>query len=863
MFKVISLVLILTFASGCKEWPVNQEIKNEKDDFKEKKGEINFNFNTKNFSNQELTDSSLYSIVFSANLSNDQENIYRKIIKLNSSKLNSSEYISLPIGQYTLTEFLVLDNTGKAIYALPTSSSTVKSNDTITFSINETENNNLELDVFETENYIPLEFGYNTFYFGTDKKIELLLNVKNNTTRNFLPAEVSILENNNELYSKNITAKTKYVLIDDNYENYELKISSNGFKSQVSYLTNKEIKTYLINALEFELTDVDITKFNTIYQNINQAPIYNDSAINGNYIYFACNNSIKVYNIAIPNQIQYFGSVKLPAGNAVKIKVHNGYAYVAADFGGFQIYDVTIPDSPFYITTVNFTDKQIIDFDFSQNGKYVFVIDRFNQVTSVNINSPTNPVKSDMSSIENGVTLTSISVKNDRAYLAGYGAKNFHIIDVSNPTDLKQLKCTLLKTSNDSDMYVKDIHAEDNYVYLASHQYQYALYVFDITDVNSITMINHVPLDKAPYSFEVTNNNIFLSQASGYILSIDRTNPVNLSEIGSIKTPNIVKGFSIHNNYAYFANNILGFNLYDFNIVNNPSKINTPYFLEYSRGIFVDKGYCYVATETKGVSVFDVSNISNIDNIKEVDSLEANLAEKVFVKNNYAYVADGMSNLIIFDVSNKDQAKEVSRIKLDGYVRDLYVYNNHAYLACEYGGLAIVNIEVPEQAYKVKVVDAGNMNDNPFSVFVKDSYAYLAYKNGGITIVDISVPASAVLIKKYDFGGFISDILVKNNIAYILDFDNGVHIYNISDVKDMVHITSFATNGTPHKIQVCNNKAYIADGEGGLSVYNVSDLDNIIEEKNIATDSEVFDVALKGDKIYICDKEYGFRIIGE
>ena len=70
----------------------------------------------------------------------------------------------------------------------------------------------------------------------------------------------------------------------------------------------------------------------------------------------------------------------------------------------------------------------------------------------------------------------------------------------------------------------------------------------------------------------------------------------------------------------------------------------------FSRGVAVSGNYAYVAAETAGLQVIDLSNPANPQRVGGYDS--SGIALGVAVSGTYAYLADANNGLQVIDVSN-------------------------------------------------------------------------------------------------------------------------------------------------------------------------------------------------------------------
>ena len=98
-----------------------------------------------------------------------------------------------------------------------------------------------------------------------------------------------------------------------------------------------------------------------------------------------------------------------------------------------------------------------------------------------------------------------------------------------------------------------------------------------------------------------------------------------------------------------------------------------------ARGVAVSGSYAYVADDTYGLRIIDISNPATPTEAGFYDT--PGTAYGVAVSGSYAYVADGTSGLRILDVSNPAAPTEAGFYDTPGTARGVAVSGSYAYVA--------------------------------------------------------------------------------------------------------------------------------------------------------------------------------------
>lgn len=172
------------------------------------------------------------------------------LINMNGSFITHP--ISLLVGDYTVTEFIVVDEDGNALYIAPLEGSSkaylVDDPIPIEFSVSKDEVLKLLPEVLSTENAIPEDFGYTTFSFEVVETFDFLIGVfvYNDLILNYelTTASLTVEADGALIYSGLVEAITDTVTLNDGYFEYIVTVEKEGYSTYVDTFLNAELKLY-------------------------------------------------------------------------------------------------------------------------------------------------------------------------------------------------------------------------------------------------------------------------------------------------------------------------------------------------------------------------------------------------------------------------------------------------------------------------------------------------------------------------------------------------------------------------------------------------------------------------------------------
>jgi uncharacterized protein (TIGR02145 family) len=243
--------------------------------------EVTFAINSSNLKNSSVYNlSNADKIIITIQQSDGSPTKYTlseiKIQQMNG--LFYSQKIVLETGNYQLTEFLILDNTGNTLFAAPKIGSQEAQNVgkplPIEFSVVKNSTTPVSVEVISTENRKPEDFGLNHFPIVEVKTFDFMIGLTDKESGGILSAKLTV-SNGTYNYVQNLeTTLNNVVNVKDGLENYTLKVEKNGYTTYIQTYTANSLKLHsnivgnlpLLVELQKEttVTDIDGNVYKTV-----------------------------------------------------------------------------------------------------------------------------------------------------------------------------------------------------------------------------------------------------------------------------------------------------------------------------------------------------------------------------------------------------------------------------------------------------------------------------------------------------------------------------------------------------------------------------------------------------------------------
>jgi hypothetical protein len=274
-----------------------------------------------------------------------------------------------------------------------------------------------------------------------------------------------------------------------------------------------------------------------------------------------------------------------------------------------------------------------------------------------------------------------------------------------------------------------------------------------------------------------------------------------------------------------------------------------------SFGVYTLGKYSYVADDTAGLQIIDVS-VPTAPTLVSTYSTGGVSIYGTFATGKYAYIV-GSSLFRILDVSNPTNPTLVGSYNTGGTTYEVSVSGKYAYLSAGANGLLIIDISNPAQPTL-----AGTYNlAASYGHFLSGNYAYLANQSTGLQIVDISNPAAPALVGTANTSGTAYNVYVSGKYAYVADGASGLQVIDVANPASPSIVGVYDTAGTAYEVQIAGRYAYIADYGGGLVVLDISVPTAPSRIGSLTLGAAVYGINVIGKYAYVGDNVSGLRIV--
>lgn len=538
-----------------------------------------------------------------------------------------------------------------------------------------------------------------------------------------------------------------------------------------------------------------------------------DIVQNGSYLYASSpTRGMVVYDASKPASPTLVRAIAMPSKAAYQTVVRGGYAYVAAGADGLRVYDLSDPTAPAFIgsyTGAPGTSKGI------------------KQARGLAFSGGTTILVEDFSWSNNTDSST-----NNNGWGAFYDSRLLSI-DVSAPASPNCSKCFVLNDpavgvsfgtldSEDSKLPV-DVIASGNYAYVADRGD--GVKVVDITKADGSSPVTAIYAKNAPGA-DINNNynyarglalkgNYLYVAADNYGLVVVNVatpaSPVILS--CDVYTNGRMRGLSISGPWLVAANLDLGDELYSLDSPSQPS-LERSVPLEYPFRVSVVGPIAYTYTGCAGYPQCQTIVDLNFPLLREVSAAAVDgAALDVAVDGSHAYVASDTGGLSILDVSDPTSPRLKGSLAVPGY--SLFTVKEEGGVAfclahstsANYGEVVIADVSSDANPRVLATI----FLPNPRGIAVSGEYLYTSDYASHFQVFDVSNPAQPEQLEQVLIPSTVFGLATSKGYAYVAESNKGAVILDTSDPSRAFYASS---TGLAETINLC------ASGSGLFSVSN-------------------------------------------
>lgn len=285
--------------------------------------------------------------------------------------------------------------------------------------------------------------------------------------------------------------------------------------------------------------------------------------------------------------------------------------------------------------------------------------------------------------------------------------------------------------------------------------------------------------------------------------------------------------------------------------------------------LYVSGKYLYVATNTNGLQVFDITDpftpvlASSMRDISIPTS-------GIDCKGNYLYLSDNVNGIDIIDVSNPLAPISNASVKTaSGESWDLCLDDggDYLYVATGKGGIEVWSLKDPAVPTRVASTASLLAWNFAWGVSYADKKIYVADREGGVKILDVSRPTQPKYIGGYAAATTCRYVRAKDGMLYLGNGAGGFEVVNVKTLSLPTRVFQanfnlpLVTDVAPYPLNP--NMAVVATGRSGLAIYDTREFGKLNTQpldKQLGNGSEITHVAFSGHAIYAGTTDKGFQI---
>lgn len=449
---------------------------------------------------------------------------------------------------------------------------------------------------------------------------------------------------------------------------------------------------------------------------------------------------------------------------------------------------------------------------------------------------------------ENLGVVCGIEVVGDYAYtacreLSNYSVSGLRIFDISDPFNI-----TMQGFTNIEGITYCVAVAED-YAYIGMYD---NFHVIDVSDPTEPVHLAQLTVGYTPLDIIVSDGLAYIASTSEGLSIIDVSNPVSPVQIGSLNISCLGNGLELVGNYVYLTMALYGLNVINVSNPSNPVEVGSCITTGYPQDIAIENGYAYVVENTDGLSIV---NISNPASPYLISNIQMYWAHDIIADNNKLYL--GLSSKCrIMDITDPLNPSEIGECLLSYYAADLDVDGDNVYAAVQVDGIEIIDVSIPENPTIV-----GNF-DTQLTISDVQKYGNYVFalesESQSIKCVEVSDPENPVEICDYSCNEGVSDFIVADSIMYIVSEFNIITL-DISIPESPVELGYYSLTYNYKDIDFADGYifavlSYFPDDK--LRIIDASDPANLSTVVNMDLDiDDRASLAIQDDFVYIASTD--------
>lgn len=510
--------------------------------------------------------------------------------------------------------------------------------------------------------------------------------------------------------------------------------------------------------------------------------------------------ALKVYSLADPENPVEVGALSGLSGLRGGIELQSGLLYAAdGSGGGLRIIDVSPPSSPTLVGSLPMEEARDVTLYPTALATYAYVADQYDGVHVVDVTNPALPAELDPPVLlPTGDGAESVSRSGEYLFVsaANSGLRIYSLADPEAPSLVASLPTAGLAE------WVT-IQGTRAFVCCSTG----GLDVLDISVPSAPVPLGHIGSLGMTFHVALSGTTALVSEAFGGLRLVDVSDPAAMNQLAvwDLSEESSV-GLWVEGSYAYVPRYAEGLAVLDVSTPTTPSQVGL--WLNPRRtltGVAISGGVAYVTNPWRGLYTVDTTTPNSPVLLGEFTGRRG---YHVAVSGNYAYLAAIEDGLAVLDVSDPAHPNEVGICDTPGSARWVDLALPYAYIADMDGGLRILDVSSPSSP-----VEVGQLATPEAALGIKvlGGRAYVGASGSGLRIVDVSNPAAPLELGFYDTPGSASRVDVSGSVALVADGAAGVQVVDVSDPANPALMGTVDTPGVAREVRLVGETLYIAD----------------------------------------------------
>ena len=506
----------------------------------------------------------------------------------------------------------------------------------------------------------------------------------------------------------------------------------------------------------------------------------------------------------------------------IDIFVQGDYAYLMRYSDYFEILDISDLNNPVMVSQLTVSHGTSNEGLFVKDGVAFIALD-FEGLDIINVSNPSNPI---LLSENEELYCSDVFVNENLAYIVGSdGLVVLNVSDLVHPVNMSKVDIT----------NANSITYDEGFVYIAN--YEEGMTIVNVTDPSNAAISGSCQSNVDGLAIAKKENYVFMAVNPTGMKIIDVSNTSQPQQAASFDCGGFGESVIVRNDVAFLANGYGGLVILD---VNNKANISILSEVEFgkahesdfqvmrARDVFLYQNYAFVLLEWNEAcswyNRFAVINITDLCNPQVICHFGKRLYINDAIFDNTLLYVGSYSYLDVYSLENISGPELIANYNesfskcnsLRKMGDTLYVGTSDALLICD-----------ASNPLSIRILSTKYENRIPLEIELENNRMYVLFVSPGledkctISIFNIKKVKNPVLIGELNFSySFSSYLTVHNGLVFISSVDN-LLVFQETTKQEIELIDEYQGVYYFYEIDADENYLYIAASYDGLLIFEI------------------------------------------